>query len=79
MPIRAVHVIGRALPETFAAEGARVLVATRPASRWQAVLQAIRLGGGTAALLGVDLSEYDASRRAVSATLARFSQLDILL
>lgn len=71
--------IGRAIAECFAAEGARVLLATRTASRGQAVLEAIRLGGGTAELLAVDLSEYDAARRAVSATLERFGQLDILL
>lgn len=67
--------IGRAIAECFAAEGARVLLATRTASRGQAVLEAIRLGGGTAE----DLSEHDAARRAVSATLERFGQLDILL
>lgn len=71
--------IGRAIAECFAAEGARVLLATRTASRGQAVLEAIRLGGGTAELLAVDLSEHDAARRAVSATLERFGQLDILL
>ncbi|MGN2258816.1 SDR family oxidoreductase [Pseudomonas aeruginosa] len=71
--------IGRAIAECFAAEGARVLLATRTASRGQAVLEAIRLGGGTAELLAVDLSEHDATRRAVSATLERFGQLDILL
>ena len=71
--------IGRAIAECFAAEGARVLLATRTASRGQAVLEAIRLGGGTAELLAVDLSEHDAARRAVSATLKRFGQLDILL
>lgn len=60
--------IGRAIAECFAAEGARVLLATRTASRGQAVLEAIRLGGGTAELLAVDLSEHDAARRAVSAT-----------
>ncbi|WP_079456496.1 SDR family oxidoreductase [Pseudomonas aeruginosa] len=65
----------RAIAECFAAEGARVLLATRTASRGQAVLEAIRLGGGTAE----DLSEHDAARRAVSATLERFGQLDILL
>lgn len=70
--------IGRAIAECFAAEGARVLLATRTASRGQAVLEAIRLGGGTAELLAVDLSEHDAARRAVSATLERFGQLDIL-
>ena len=67
--------IGRAIAECFAAEGARVLLATRTTSRGQAVLEAIRLGGGTAE----DLSEHDAARRAVSATLERFGQLDILL
>ncbi|MBG6537208.1 SDR family oxidoreductase [Pseudomonas aeruginosa] len=67
--------IGRAIAECFAAAGARVLLATRTASRGQAVLEAIRLGGGTAE----DLSEHDAARRAVSATLERFGQLDILL
>lgn len=56
-----------------------MLLATRTASRGQAVLEAIRLGGGTAELLAVDLSEHDAARRAVSATLERFGQLDILL
>ncbi|HHQ2524039.1 TPA: SDR family NAD(P)-dependent oxidoreductase [Pseudomonas aeruginosa] len=70
--------IGRAIAECFAAEGARVLLATRTASRGQAALEAIRLGGGTAELLAVDLSERDAARRAVSATLERFGQpLDI--
>ncbi|KJJ12200.1 hypothetical protein HMPREF3150_05289 [Pseudomonas aeruginosa] len=33
--------IGRAIAECFAAEGARVLLATRTASRGQAVLEAI--------------------------------------
>ncbi|MGP6216699.1 SDR family NAD(P)-dependent oxidoreductase, partial [Pseudomonas paraeruginosa] len=38
--------IGRAIAEHFAAQGARVLLATRTASSGQATLAAIRAAGG---------------------------------
>ncbi|MBH9398109.1 SDR family oxidoreductase [Pseudomonas aeruginosa] len=71
--------IGRAIAEHFAAQGARVLLATRTASSGQATLAAIRAAGGEAELLAVDLGSRDAAERAVLATLERFGQLDILL
>lgn len=71
--------IGRVIAECFAAEGARVLLATRTASHGQTVPEATRLGGSTAEPLVVDPGKYDTVRRVVSVTLKRFGQLDILL
>ncbi|OFR46439.1 3-ketoacyl-ACP reductase [Pseudomonas sp. HMSC066A08] len=71
--------IGRAIAECFAAQGARVLLATRTANHGQATLQAIRATGAEAELLSVDLGSRDAAEQAVRATLERFGQLDILL
>lgn len=70
--------IGRAIAECFAAQGARVLLATRTANHGQATLQAIRATGAEAELLSVDLGSRDAAEQAVRATLERFGQLDIL-
>ncbi|WP_047286879.1 SDR family oxidoreductase [Pseudomonas protegens] len=71
--------IGRAIAQLFAAQGARVMLATRSAASGDETLRLIRQAGGTAELLPVDLGTRNAAEQAVAATLEAFGGLDLLL
>lgn len=71
--------IGRAIARLFAAQGARVMLATRSAENGNETLRLIRQAGGTAELLTLDLASRAAAEQAVAATLETFGGLDLLL
>ncbi|PYY79406.1 3-ketoacyl-ACP reductase [Pseudomonas sp. TKO26] len=71
--------IGRAIAQLFAAQGAKVMLATRSAENGNETLRLIRQAGGTAELLTLDLASRAAAEQAVAATLESFGGLDLLL
>lgn len=71
--------IGRVISSQIAANGAKVMVATRTAATGQAVVDEINAAGGTAALAALDLSTSAACHEAVAAAVATFGGLDILV
>lgn len=71
--------IGRAIAQLFAAQGAKVMLATRSAENGRETQRLIRQAGGTAELLTLDLASRGAAEQAVAATLETFGGLDLLL
>lgn len=71
--------IGRAIAQLFAAQGAKVMLATRSAENGNETLRLIRQAGGTAELLTLDLASRAAAEQAVAATLETFGGMDLLL
>lgn len=68
--------IGRAIAETFAAEGASIAVADLNAE--QAAVTAAELGKGAIGL-GCDVSDEEALNRAIDRTIEVFGRLDVLI
>ncbi len=60
----------------FAAEGARVFVASRTEAHCRDLVDAIGAAGGSAGHEVADLSEDDAADRVVAAAVARFGRID---
>ncbi|MFC7398089.1 SDR family NAD(P)-dependent oxidoreductase [Chelatococcus sp. GCM10030263] len=74
--------IGRAIALRFAAEGAAVVIADRvesPLEGGETTLERIRAGGGTAAFLETDISDWNAVDALVAETVRRFGRLDIIV
>ncbi|WP_265534217.1 SDR family oxidoreductase [Pseudomonas saponiphila] len=71
--------IGRAIAQLFAAQGAKVMLATRSVENGRETQRLIRQAGGTAELLTLDLASRGAAEQAVAATLETFGGLDLLL
>lgn len=68
--------IGRAIAETFAAEGAAIAVADLNAE--QAAVTAAELGKGAIGL-ACDVSDEEAVNRAIDRTIEEFGRLDVLI
>ncbi len=72
--------IGRAIAETFAAEGAKVAVVSRTEASSQAAAEAINAAHpGAAKAYAVDVADADATAELGKAVLADFGQVDILV
>ncbi len=71
--------IGREIAQTFAAQGATVLVADIQDERGQSVVDEIIANGGTATYLSTDVSRHDAIRTMIETTVDRYGRLDILV
>ena len=70
--------IGRAIAETFAAEGARVIALDLDAARIEQTVQEIDSGVGTVEAFVADISRRDDVQRAVQRCVERFGSLDVL-
>jgi NAD(P)-dependent dehydrogenase (short-subunit alcohol dehydrogenase family) len=68
--------IGRAVVERFVAEGARVAVMDRAATRGQELRAKL---GDKVVAIGGDVARLDDNKRAVAETIAGFGRLDILV
>jgi NAD(P)-dependent dehydrogenase (short-subunit alcohol dehydrogenase family) len=68
--------IGRAAALRFAAEGAKVVAASRRKDRLDQVVAEIRHQGGEALGVECDVTDEDSVRRAVAATVEQFGRLD---
>lgn len=71
--------MGRAIALRFAAEGARVVVSARTASRGEETMQLIHAAGGGAVLTVGDVSDRQAVRNMVEAAAQHYGQLDIVV
>jgi L-fucose dehydrogenase len=70
--------IGAAISESFAAEGARLAIVTRPSEPSEAFARNLSKRADTA-YLAFDLIETDRCREAVDAVVNRFGRIDILV
>lgn len=71
--------IGKATAERFAAEGAKVVVATRTAAPGEETVNAIRAAGGEATLAAIDVGDRESVRKLVADTAARYGRIDIIV
>ncbi len=71
--------IGKAIAETFAKEGAKVVVNDLNAETAQAVADGINKGGGTAASVQADVSKEADAVKIVKFTVDTYGRLDILV
>jgi NAD(P)-dependent dehydrogenase (short-subunit alcohol dehydrogenase family) len=71
--------IGRAISETFAAHGARVVVAEIDAERATETVDAIRAGGGEALAQPVDVRQPAEVAALADATFAEYARVDSLV
>lgn len=68
--------LGAATAACFAAEGARVIVTGRNATRGEAVVESIRATGGDASFVQCDLGDEHAIEALIATTLERYGRLD---
>jgi NAD(P)-dependent dehydrogenase (short-subunit alcohol dehydrogenase family) len=71
--------IGRAVSETFAAHGAKVVVAEIDADRAAEAVEAISAAGGDALAQHVDVRQRDEVASLAEATLAEYGRVDVLV
>ncbi|MBN1188120.1 MAG: 3-oxoacyl-ACP reductase FabG [Dehalococcoidales bacterium] len=71
--------IGKAIATTFAAEGARVVIASRTISRLKEVADEINSRGGSARAIQTDISDEQQIQNMVTQTLEEYGQIDILV
>jgi len=71
--------IGRACAESFAAEGARVVVAARGAEALSTTVSGLHARGAEAEACVVDLESEGGAARLVDAAVARFGGIDVLV
>ena len=71
--------IGRGISETFAAHGAKVVVAERDAGRARDTVDAIQKRGGTALAAVVDVQEKEQVAALTRDALRAFGQVDVLV
>ncbi|MCU1344395.1 MAG: Short-chain dehydrogenase [Acidimicrobiia bacterium] len=71
--------IGRAIAEEYAAEGAKVVVASRTATTVDEVVKGITDAGGQAIGIACDVGEADQIRAMVDRTVEAFGGIDILV
>jgi len=71
--------IGRAIAESYALAGARVVIASRKADACDETVEAITKRGGEALAVPTHLGELDQLERLVAATLDRFGAIDVVV
>jgi 3-oxoacyl-[acyl-carrier protein] reductase len=71
--------IGRAIAEGYAAEGAKVVVASRQREHAEAAVEAIRAAGGEALAHQIDVADAAQAPGLVQAALDRFGGLDVMV
>lgn len=71
--------IGAELARQFAAEGARVVLASRDVARLEAVAAELRAHGGDAFVVSLDVSVGESCRAAIEQAVAHYGKLDILV
>ena len=71
--------IGVGIAKKFAAEGAKVVVSGRTASKGEEVVAQIEAAGGEAIFVGCDLADTTQCRELVDATVTHFGALDVLV
>ena len=70
--------IGAGIARVFAAEGARVLIATRTLKRGEEVAAAINKAGGEASAMATDVSDADQVNAMIAEARKRYGAIDIM-
>jgi len=71
--------IGRGIAETFAGEGAAVIVGGRDRVRGRVVVDSIRAKGGTAEFVAVDVTTFAGNQTLVAAAIDCYGAIDIAI
>src|SRR5262245_35182219 len=71
--------IGRAIAESMAALGAKVVISSRKADACEAVVREIQASGGEAAAIACNVSRKDEVENLVAESNRRFGRIDILV
>ena len=71
--------IGLAIAETYAREGAKVVLTARSADRLERASQGIAESGGVSIAISADVSQEDDVQRLVDGTIERFGGIDVLV
>mgnify|MGYP001607681558 FL=1 len=71
--------IGQAIARVFAAEGAKVVIATRTQAHGEATLKLIKGDGGEAMLCTVDIGNVEQAVAMVETTVKKYGRLDIMV
>jgi 3-oxoacyl-[acyl-carrier protein] reductase len=71
--------IGRGISRVFAAEGARVMIATRTEKHGRSAVDEIKKAGGIAKLSVADVGTVEDTQRVVAETLAEFGRIHIMV
>jgi NAD(P)-dependent dehydrogenase (short-subunit alcohol dehydrogenase family) len=71
--------IGRAVAVRFAREGAHVILVSRTQGALEETDDLVRVAGGTATLLAIDLADHEKIDQMAAAVAERFQRLDILV
>ena len=71
--------IGAGIARVFAAEGARVLIATRTENRGQRVARTIEKAGGTASAMATDVTSRDDIDAMIGEAGSRYGPIDIVV
>jgi NAD(P)-dependent dehydrogenase (short-subunit alcohol dehydrogenase family) len=71
--------IGKAIAKGFSAEGAAVVIAARTQSEIEAVAAELKENGGRAMAFATDVSDEDAVKDLINATVDQFGTVDILV
>ena len=71
--------IGRAIAETFAREGARIVVADLDEGAGRETGERIRAGGGVASFVRTDVAQSEDAQRMVEVALETYGRLDVLV
>jgi len=70
--------IGKGIARTFAAHGAKVMIAARGEEAAQAAVEEIRKAGGTAESCRCDVADWDSVQAAVRAAADAFGGIDVM-
>src|SRR5665647_2221141 len=71
--------IGKSIAEIFAAEGAKVIIATRRAANGQPVADEIVSSGGSAMFVKCDVSSEEDVKALVEKTIQEYGRIDVLV
>jgi 3-oxoacyl-[acyl-carrier protein] reductase len=70
--------IGNGIAQVFAAQGAKVMIASRGEADGNAAVEKLRAAGGTAEFCQCDVSDWDSVQNMVNTTVSSFGGLDVM-
>jgi len=70
--------IGNGIAQVFAAQGAKVMIASRGEADGNTAVEKLRAVGGTAEFCQCDVADWDSVQNMVNTTVSRFGGLDVL-
>jgi 3-oxoacyl-[acyl-carrier protein] reductase len=70
--------IGYGIAQVFAAQGAKVMIASRGEADGNTAVEKLRAAGGTAEFCQCDVSDWDSVQNMVNTTVSRFGGLDVM-